>query len=114
MSILYAVVEGDPLDSGGHVLKEGKCGTITGDDGERRSIAILGQQAWCNTCESVGTIEAAPGAPDKGRMRDLASGERLQALDGDWVRRRCERPPRIISLYGRKWPDNCVELGGVA
>ncbi|WP_157681996.1 PAAR domain-containing protein [Burkholderia ubonensis] len=103
MNILYAVVEDDPLDSGGHVLKGGKCGTITGDDGKRRRIAFLGQQAWCNTCESVGTIEAAPGSPDKGRMRDFTSGGRLQALSGDWVRCRCERPPRIISQYGRKW-----------
>lgn|GEM_PF-1568202 len=103
MGILYAVVEDDPLDSGGHVFEGGNCGTIAGDDGRHRRITFLGQRAWCRTCESVGTIEAAPGSPDQRRMRDFTSGGRLQALSGDWVRCHCERPPRIISLHGRKW-----------
>jgi len=110
MTIFYAVVEDDPLDSGGYVLDGGKCGTIIGDDGKRRKITFVGQRAWCSTCESVGTIEAAPGAPSKKRLRDFTSAGRVQALSNDWVRCRCERPPRIISRYGRQWKidaSNC-------
>ncbi|HDV6324119.1 TPA: hypothetical protein RJR39_000149 [Burkholderia cenocepacia] len=106
----YAVVEDDPLDSGGYVLDGGKCGTIVGDDGKRRKITFVGQRAWCSTCESVGTIEAAPGAPSEKRLRDFTSAGRVQALSNDWVRCRCEHPPRIISRYGRKWKidaSNC-------
>ncbi|MBN3790064.1 PAAR domain-containing protein [Burkholderia sp. Ac-20353] len=103
MVIFYAVVEDDPLDSGGYVVDGGKCGTIAGDDGKLRRITFVGQRAWCSTCESIGTIEAAPGAPNKKRLRDFTSAGRVQALSGDWVRCRCERPPRINSRYGRKW-----------
>ncbi|WDR89081.1 hypothetical protein [Burkholderia ambifaria] len=103
MVIFYAVVEDDPLDSGGYVLDGGKCGTIVGGDGKRRRITFVGQRAWCSSCESIGTIEAAPGAPDKKRLRDFTSAGRVQALSGDWVRCRCERSPRIVSRYGRQW-----------
>ncbi|WP_230945525.1 PAAR domain-containing protein [Burkholderia pseudomultivorans] len=103
MTILYAVVEDDPLDSGGRVLEGGRCTTIMGSDGKHRRIAFLGQHAWCDACGSTGTIEAAPGTLNANRMRDFTSAGRLQALSGDWVRCRCERPPRIISVYGRKW-----------
>lgn len=103
MTIFFAVVEDDPLDSGGYVLDGGKCGTIVGEDGKRRKITFVGQRAWCSSCESFGTIEAAPGAPNKKRMRDFTSAGRVQALSGDWVRCRCDRSPRIISRYGRKW-----------
>ncbi|KAB0643882.1 hypothetical protein [Burkholderia latens] len=103
MTTFYAVVAGDPLDSGGYVLDGGNGGTIAGDDGTRRRIAFVGQWAWCSTCESVGTIEAAPGAPANGPMRDFAHAGRIQALSNDWVRCRCERAPRIVSRYGRKW-----------
>lgn len=103
MAIFYAVVEDDPLDSGGYVLDGGKCGTILGDDGKLRRITFVGQRAWCSSCESIGTIEAAPSNPNKKRLRDFTCGERVQALSGDWVRCHCERPPRIDSRYGRKW-----------
>ncbi|WP_175720432.1 hypothetical protein [Burkholderia anthina] len=103
MTIFYAVVEDDPLDTGGYVLDGGKCGTIVGDDGKRRRITFIGQRAWCSACESVGIIEAAPGAPSKKRLRDFTSAGRVQALSNDWVRCRCERPPRIVSRYGRQW-----------
>jgi len=103
MTIFYAVVEDDPLDSGGYVLDGGKCGTIVGDDGKRRRITFVGQRAWCSACESIGTIEAAHGAPSKKRLRDFTSAGRVQALSNDWVRCRCERPPRIVSRYGRQW-----------
>jgi hypothetical protein len=106
MTIFYAVVEDDPLDRGGYVLDGGKCGTIVGEDGKRRRITFVGQRAWCNTCESIGTIEAAPGAPTQKRLRDFTSAGRVQALGGDWVRCRCARSPRIISRYGRQWKIN--------
>ncbi|MCA8255234.1 PAAR domain-containing protein [Burkholderia sp. AU31624] len=110
MVIFYAVVEDDPLDSGGYVLDGGECGTIVGDDGKRRRITFVGQRAWCSTCESIGTIEAAPGTPNKRRLRDFTSAGRVQALSGDWVRCRCERPPRINSRYGRTWKIAETEL----
>ncbi|CAN7608122.1 hypothetical protein LJR230_004369 [Trinickia sp. LjRoot230] len=102
MGIFYAVVEDDPLDGGGRVIEGASCGTVTGEDGRRRRLTFLGQQAWCDTCKTAGVIVAAPGSPGKKRLYDRPRN-RQQALGGDLVLCQCERHPRIIPVYGRKW-----------
>lgn len=102
LSIFYAAVEDDPLDSGGRVIEGGECGAVKGEDGQRRRLTFLGQQAWCEKCESTGTIVAAPGSPDKKRLYDR-SRARQQALGGDLVLCKCTHHPRIVPVYGRKW-----------
>lgn len=102
MHIFYAAVEDDPLDSGGRIIEGGNLGTVKGDDGKSRRLAFLGQKAWCNACNSAGIIVAAPGSPSKKRLYDQQRG-RQQALAGDLVICKCERRPRILSVYGRKW-----------
>lgn len=102
MSIFYAAVEDDPLDSGGRVIEGASCGTVKGEDGKHRRLAFLGQHAWCDKCKTTGSIVAAPGSPGKKRLYDRPRG-RQQALGGDLVLCKCERHPRIIPVYGRKW-----------
>ncbi len=102
MSIFYAAVEDDPLDSGGRVIEGASCGTVKGEDGKHRKLTFLGQQAWCDKCKTAGVIVAAPGSPEKKRLYDRQRG-RQQALGGDLVLCKCERHPRIVPVYGRKW-----------
>lgn len=101
MNIFYAAVEDDPLDGGGRVIDGGSCGTVTGEDGKRRRLAFLGQQAFCGKCNTAGIIAAAPGSPYQKRLNDQRNGRR-QALGGDLVLCKCERHPRIVPLYGRR------------
>jgi hypothetical protein len=99
--IFYAAVQDDPLDSGGRIIEGGSCGTIKGDDGRSRRLAFLGQKAWCDACNSAGVIVAAPGSPSNKRLYDQQRA-RQQALSGDLVVCKCDRHPRIVSVYGRK------------
>jgi hypothetical protein len=101
LNIFYAAVEDDPLDSGGRVIEGASCGTVKGEDGKHRKLTFLGQQAWCDKCKTAGIIVAAPGSPDKKRFYDRQRG-RQRALGGDLVLCKCERHPRIVSVYGRK------------
>ncbi|QCP53705.1 PAAR domain-containing protein [Trinickia violacea] len=117
MSIFFAAVEDDPLDSGGRVIEGGSCGTVKGEDGRHRKLTFLGQQAWCSKCNTAGVIVAAAGSPDKKRLYDRQRGRR-QALGGDLVLCKCERHPRIIPVYGRKFKvtddnDNAGSVPGV-
>ncbi|MBN3789016.1 hypothetical protein [Burkholderia sp. Ac-20353] len=102
MSTFYAVVAGDPLDSGaGSKVIEGTSDwTIEGPDGLLREKTYLGQEAWCDACKSVGVIVAAPGAPNHLREYNERLGAQ-GAFGGDLVRCQCERPPRIIATYAR-------------
>ncbi|RDS80016.1 PAAR domain-containing protein [Dyella psychrodurans] len=102
MAIFYAVVEDDPLDSGGRVLMGNRRSTITGPDGRPRRMAFLGDQAWCDTCKSLGEIVASPGSPQQRRIFDATIGQR-QALGDDLVLCKCAKHPRIIPMYGRKF-----------
>jgi hypothetical protein len=102
MAIFYAVVEDDPLDSGGQVLTGNRRGTISGPDGRLRRMAFLGDKAWCDTCKSLGEIVASPGSPQQRRIFDAVIGQR-QALGDDLVLCKCAKHPRIIPMYGRKF-----------
>lgn len=106
MTIFYAAVEGDPLDSG----KESRvisavqfAGTIEGDDGFARKMAFIGDHAWCEACKSFGVIARGASVRAGGRMVDFVNGGRYQAVGGDEVVCKCARHPRIIAVYGRSW-----------
>jgi hypothetical protein len=104
MSIYYAIVEDDPLDNGGnsHVMDGSPYSTIEGPDGRLRRQTYLGHRAWCSVCNSAGEIVAGAGISDYLRGYD----ERLKAMeavDGDIVLCKCERHPRIVSVYGRRY-----------
>jgi len=104
MAIFYHVVEGDPLDSGGssRVIEGNSSATIKGEDGRSRAQAFLGHKAWCDACKSAGVIVAGPGTPGYDmRLFDEAVREH-EAVEGDLVACRCERPARIIAVYGRR------------
>jgi len=103
MRTFYAIVKDDPLDTGGRVIEGGNCCSIAGEDGRQRQMAFLGQQAWCETCKSSGTITAAPGSPGSRRMMDLTGSGRHQALEGDLVLCKCARHPRLVAVHGRSW-----------
>ncbi|PQV54463.1 PAAR domain-containing protein [Paraburkholderia sp. BL21I4N1] len=104
-TIYYAAVEGDPLDSasGSHVLATTHVCTIEGEDGRHRRMAFIGDTAWCDACQSVGVIAGSAPVPEGRRMLDIVNGGRRQAVGGDVVVCRCERPPHIVATYGRCW-----------
>ncbi|QCP49134.1 hypothetical protein FAZ95_08050 [Trinickia violacea] len=103
--IYYAAVEDDPLTSGkgSRVFAYKQAGTIKGDDGKYRRLAFIGDEAYCPACNSTGTITYGAGVSDRKRMIDFVNGGRRQAVGGDIVLCKCDAPPRIIAVYGRKW-----------
>jgi hypothetical protein len=102
--IFYAAVHGDPLTSGkgSQVYAYGKVGAIVSEDGVRRQMAFIGDDAWCVACGSMGRIIGGARVSDKRRMYDAVRGRR-QAVGGDQVLCACETLPQIIAIYGRKW-----------
>ncbi|MCG5075210.1 hypothetical protein [Paraburkholderia tagetis] len=105
VGIYYAAVEDDPLTSGpgSHVYASKRCGTIQGEDGNRRRLAFIGDKAYCSRCDSVGLITYGAGLNERRRLNDLANGGRRQAVGDDIVLCKCAEPPRIIAVYGRTW-----------
>lgn len=100
MNQSHQIVEGDPLTSGGQVVGGASHATIEGPDGVSRRQTHLGHEAWCEACKSFGVVAEGSGIPDHLRAWD----ERLQAkeaVDGDIVLCKCERPPQVIAQYGR-------------
>ncbi|GAB7522252.1 PAAR domain-containing protein [Paraburkholderia sp. 2C] len=84
-------VVGDTLTSGGYVLPyEQKTGfTFHG-----HAAALIGGNAYCETCHSTGTIAKAGGP-----KRISYMGAREAALDRDIVLCKCERHPQIIAVH---------------
>lgn len=106
MTVFYAAVEGDPLDSGegGYVYATKKTiGTIEDENGRRRSMIFIGDVGCCAKCKSLGAITFGAGGTNRKRMVDLVNGGRLQAMGGDVVLCKCDRPPQVIAVYGRKF-----------
>lgn len=103
MAVYYAVVEGDPLDNGGNsrVIGGAPHATIEGPDGLSRGQTHLGHKAWCSVCQSTGIIAAGAGISDylRGWDKRLNANE---AVGGDIVLCKCERPPRVVSVYARR------------
>jgi hypothetical protein len=59
--IYYAIVDGDPLTSGGYVVVPPDGDTIQDDEGRRREIAYIGHNAWCAKCKTMGRIIGGSG-----------------------------------------------------
>lgn len=102
MSIFYAIVEGDPLDTGNGswVIGGADHATIADEQGRARRQTHLGHEAWCGVCKSFGAILAGAAIRESLRGWD----ERLsafEAVDGDIVLCKCERHPRVMSVYAR-------------
>jgi hypothetical protein len=115
MAVYYAVVEGDPLDNGGdsRVMDGAPHSTIEGPDGRSRGQTHLGQKAWCSVCQSVGVIAAGSGISEYLRGWDGRLNA-MQAVGGDIVLCKCERPPRIVSVYARCYEYMDASIGSTA
>lgn len=102
MTIYYAVVEGDPLDNGGgsRVVGCTQRSTIEGPDGRMRGQAHLGHKAWCSVCQSFGPILAGAAVKQSLRGFDMQLNA-WEAVGGDIVICKCERHPRVMSVYAR-------------
>lgn len=102
--IYYAAVEDDPLTSGNgsRVFAYKQAGTIQGEDGRRRRMAFIGDEAYCPKCNSTGVITYGAGVSEKHRLFDRVNSRR-QAVGGDIVLCKCPDHPRIIATYGRSW-----------
>jgi hypothetical protein len=100
MAIYYAIVDGDPITSGGHVSALRYDDTIEGPDGKDRGVAYLGDKAFCTACKTWGVIVARAGIADFLRSDHYQYGK--QAVSGDRVACKCERMPFVIAVYGRR------------
>ncbi|MBN3754685.1 PAAR domain-containing protein [Paraburkholderia sp. Tr-20389] len=112
MAIYYAIVDGDPLTSGpnSRVYAPSTSCFIDGDDGRQRSMAYIGDKAYCEKCKSTGIIIGGARVDNNQRMIDLEDGRR-QAVGGDYVLCKCPERPQVIARYGRNW---MIEDGGSA
>lgn len=101
----YAAVDEDPLTSGvgSRVIAKASVGTIEGEDGRRRQMAFIGDDAYCSKCKSVGVIGYGAKVNDRHRMVDWVHGGRRQAVGDDIVFCKCSDHPRVIAEYGRTW-----------
>ena len=91
-------VVGDRLRDGGTILSYSGPGCSFGDAGHQ--AALIGGQAYCEVCKSVGVIAKAGGP----RRIQFMGGV---ALDGDEVLCKCPRPQRIVAvLAGSAWHDD--------
>lgn len=88
---------GDALSTGGRILPyAGRVCTF----GSGHQVALIGGDAYCEACKSIGRI-AKTGGP----RRINFMGE--TAADGDMVLCKCAKPPRIVAtLSGNSWCDD--------
>ncbi|QAU24193.1 type IV secretion protein Rhs [Dyella sp. M7H15-1] len=103
MRRFYHIVEGDPLDNGhdSQVMRGSPECRIEGPDQRMRNQAFLGHSAWCGVCKIAGKIAAGPGTPGFNlRMYDDTI-QAHEAVEGDIVLCNCERPPKLVAVYGR-------------
>lgn len=100
MTIYYAIVDGDPISSGGHVLATATDDWIADHTGKLRAVAYLGNQAWCEACKSWGDIVACSGVADYLRTDHYLHGK--QAVSDDGVACKCAVMPRLIPRYGMR------------
>jgi len=102
-TIYHVAVEGDPLDSGGNsqAIESDVSHSIgKGPDGRSRGQTYLGHRAWCAARQSVGEIVAGAGISDSlSGWDDIVQAQ--EAIGGDIVLCKCERHPRIASVYAR-------------
>lgn len=99
MAVYHAIVDGDPITSGGRVHVFDYDETIEGSDGMSRAVAYRGNKAYCKACETWGVIVPHAGIADYLRTDHCKYGK--QAVSGDGVICKCERMPLVIAVYGR-------------
>jgi hypothetical protein len=107
----YSAVAGDPLDNapGSYVVDHYRGdATIQGPDGIFRSMALLGDKAYCDVCKSEGIVVAGAHLQHSQRMNFVAHGTQ-QAVGDDVVICKCAEHPRIVATYGVNWR---IEDGG--
>lgn len=91
-------VVGDALRDGGTILPYSGRSCAFGNAGHQ--AALIGGQAYCESCKSVGIIFKTGGP----RRIKFMSGV---ALDGDGVLCKCPSPQHIVAmLAGRAWHDD--------
>lgn len=91
-------VVGDTLLNGGTVLSYAGPACTFGNAGHQ--VALIGGQAYCEMCKSVGIITKAGGPRRMNFMGEVA-------LDGDEVLCRCLHPKRIVAvLAGEAWYED--------
>jgi hypothetical protein len=119
--IFHAVVDGDPLTSGGHLVVPPHGDTIQDDEGRNRYVAYIGHRAWCAKCKTMGTIIGGAGISENMRTYNQALGGLMQAVSGDRVACGCKERPRIIARYAtcfsfieEGYAKRSDELAGVA
>ena len=94
-------VVGDRLEYGGEILPYAGPVFTVGNAG--RQVALIGGQAYCEACKSIGII-AKTGGP----RRLNFMGE--TAADRDVVVCNCPTPPQIVArLSGESWCDDMAE-----
>ncbi len=100
MTIYFAIVDGDPISSGGHVHVFESNEWIEGPDGRRRAVAYLGDKAWCEACQTWGIIVPLSRVPNHLRTHHHKRG--YQAVSDDGVVCKCESMPQVLAVYGRR------------
>lgn len=92
-------VVGDELSRSGHVLPYDQSHGFTFHG---HMTALIGGEAYCESCKSIGFIAKAGGP-----YRIKYGTTREAALDGDIVLCACATPPRIVaSLAGESWCED--------
>lgn len=95
-------VVGDELSSGGRILDYAQESVFTFHG---HKAALIGNEAFCTTCDSAGRIAKA-GGPYRINYHTI----REVALDRDIVLCNCPTPPRIIAtLAGESWCTDAAE-----
>lgn len=91
-------VVGDTLLNGGTILPYAGPACTFGNAGHQ--VALIGGQAYCEVCKSVGIITKAGGPRRMNFMGEVA-------LDGDEVLCKCPHPQRIVAvLAGEAWYED--------
>lgn len=100
MTIYFAIVDGDPISSGGHVHVFENDEWIEGPDGRTRAVAYLGDKAWCEACQTWGVIVPHAGVSNYLRTDHYKRGK--QAVSGDGVVCKCASMPLLVAVYGQR------------
>lgn len=98
-------VVGDKLEYGGEILPYSGRAFTMGNAGHQ--AALIGGAAYCEACQSTGTIAKAGGPRRLEFMGETAA-------NGDVVLCDCATPPRIVAtLAGESWCDDLAETMGI-
>ncbi|WP_143746595.1 PAAR domain-containing protein [Caballeronia catudaia] len=102
MGQFFSAVEGDRLTGSmdSYVMAGSSTSFIKDDKGRLRRMSMIGDNAYCGVCKTVGRI--IRGAPCDFGAR-LYEGGLFQAVGSDRVVCNCDTKPAIIAAYGTDW-----------